>query len=121
MEQKFEPIDHFAELWDFIDAPLRTYYSGMFARLGFAIATDVEPDVLFVDEALAVGDEAFQRKSTGRMEASRDQSATVLVVSHNLAVVNSLCDRATWLDHGILRSLGDAEDNVDRYTERAGT
>jgi ABC-type polysaccharide/polyol phosphate transport system ATPase subunit len=109
MENKFDRIVDFAELWEFIDAPLRTYSSGMVARLGFAIATDVTPDVLIIDEVLAVGDEAFQRKSAVRMQEFRDQGATILLVTHNMSTVNSMCQRAAWLDHGVVRASGPAE------------
>jgi ABC-type polysaccharide/polyol phosphate transport system ATPase subunit len=115
MENKFDRIVDFAELWEFIDAPLRTYSSGMVARLGFAIATDVKPDVLIVDEVLAVGDEAFQRKSAARMQEFRDQGATILLVTHNMTTVNSMCQRAAWLDHGVVRSTGPAEAIVLEY------
>ena len=117
MGEKFQRIVDFAELGEFIDAPLRTYSSGMQARLGFAIATDVKPDVLIVDEVLAVGDEAFQRKSAARMEEFREQGATVLLVSHNTATVKKMCQRAVWLNHGVVRALGTAEEVAARYHE----
>ena len=115
MEAKFQQIVDFAELGDFIDAPLRTYSSGMVARLGFAIATDVKPDVLIVDEVLAVGDEAFQRKSATRIREFREQRATILMVTHNLANVETMCSRAMWLDHGLVRTVGTAADVVAEY------
>lgn len=117
MQAKFDRIVDFAELWEFIDAPLRTYSSGMVARLGFAIATDVKPDVLIVDEVLAVGDEAFQRKSAARMQAFREQGATILLVTHNMANVRAMCQRAAWLDHGVVRAVGVAEKIATLYQQ----
>jgi ABC-type polysaccharide/polyol phosphate transport system ATPase subunit len=99
MDARFKDIVDFAELWDFIEAPLRTYSSGMWARLGFAVATDSKPDILIVDEILSVGDEAFQRKSLARVNSYREQGAAILLVSHNMAVIESMCQRSAWLDH----------------------
>ena len=115
MEAKFERIVDFAELWDFIDAPLRTYSSGMSARLGFAVATDVKPDILIIDEVLSVGDEAFQRKSAARMQEFRDQGATIILVSHNMAIIEQICHRAVWLDHGHLMEAGDVKEVIKAY------
>ena len=115
MEEKFDRIVDFAELWDFIDAPLRTYSSGMWARLGFAVATDVEPDVLIVDEVLAVGDEAFQRKSSARMQDFRDKGVSILLVSHNMNVIESMCRRSAWLDQGELKALGETNKTIQAY------
>lgn len=112
MEQKFDGIVDFAELWDFIDAPLRTYSTGMVTRLGFSIATDIQPDILIVDEILGVGDEAFQRKSRERMMSFREQGATVILVTHSSDLMRSMCDRAAWLEHG--------RDQVDRTGRRGG-
>jgi ABC-2 type transport system ATP-binding protein len=117
MQAKFQSIVDFAELWDFIDAPMRTYSSGMWARLGFAVATDDRPDVLIVDEVLSVGDEAFQRKSLARIEQFRDQGATIILVSHNMVVIETMCHRAAWLDHGQLRTVTDAKEAVRYYRE----
>lgn len=115
MQSKFQRIVDFAEMWDFIDAPLRTYSSGMIARLGFAVATDVEPDILIVDEILAVGDMAFQIKSLERIQSFRAAGATILLVSHNLDTVRSMCDHVIWLDHGRLVAQGSAEEVVYQY------
>ena len=117
MQAKFDRIVDFAELWEFIDAPIRTYSSGMTARLGFAIATDVKPDVLIIDEVLAVGDEAFQRKSAARMSEFREKGATILLVTHNMANVRSMCQRAAWLDHGVVRAVGAAEEIATQYQQ----
>ena len=115
MQEKFDRIVDFAELWAFIDAPLRTYSSGMAARLGFAVATDVDPEVLIVDEVLAVGDEAFQNKCEARMSGFRDRGATILLVSHNVRTVRGLCRRAVWLEQGNVKAEGPAEAIVEEY------
>jgi ABC-2 type transport system ATP-binding protein/lipopolysaccharide transport system ATP-binding protein len=115
MEEKFPRIVDFAELWDFIDAPMRTYSSGMWARLGFAVATDVKPHILIVDEVLSVGDEAFQRKSAARMQEFRDQGATILLVSHTMATIEAMCHRAAWLDHGQLMMVAEVEEVIQAY------
>jgi ABC-type polysaccharide/polyol phosphate transport system ATPase subunit len=107
----------FAELWDFIDTPMRNYSSGMWARLGFAVATDVEPDILIVDEILSVGDEAFQRKSFARMESFRQMGATILFVSHSMDAITSMCDRAAWLEHGQVKAFGEVGEVVLAYRE----
>lgn len=121
MEQKFDGIVDFAELWDFIESPLRTYSSGMIARLGFAIATDVEPDILIVDEVLSVGDEAFQQKSSGRMHKFQEQGVTILLVSHNMLVIQQMCDRVAWIDHGRLQIVGTPVKSIHLYRESQTT
>ena len=118
MDERFQQIVDFAELWDFIDAPLRTYSSGMWARLGFAVATDVDPDILIVDEILSVGDENFQRKSSERIAAFREKGATILIVSHNMSLIESMCDRAVLFDHGKVVTAGTAKAVVNSYLER---
>ncbi len=115
MAEKFNNIVDFAELWDFIDAPMRTYSSGMWARLGFSVATDVKPDILIIDEVLSVGDESFQRKSRGRMQEFRDQGATVLLVSHNMDTILDMCHSVAWIDHGRLMEVGDPEKVIRAY------
>lgn len=115
MDAKFESIVDFAELWDFIDAPLRTYSSGMQARLGFAVATDSMPDILIVDEVLSVGDTAFQEKSLARITSFRENGGTILFVSHSLDMVTAMCKRAAWLDQGQLRAIGAADEIVYQY------
>jgi len=121
MNEKFQRIVDFSELGDFIDAPLRTYSSGMWARLGFAVATDTQPEVLIVDEILSVGDEAFQRKSYERIESFRQNGATILLVSHNMVLIENTCQRAAWLEHGKLNALGNAKEVVDKYLGRVRT
>ena len=120
MEGRFDRIVDFAELWDFIDAPLRTYSSGMWARLGFAVATDVKPDILIVDEVLAVGDESFQRKSLARILEYRDQGATILFVSHNMQTVEEMCRRVALLDHGRLQMISSAKETISAYRQGQG-
>ncbi len=115
MEEKFEGIVDFAELWDFIDVPLRTYSSGMWARLGFAVATDVDADILLVDEVLSVGDESFQRKSSTRMQEFRDRGTSSVLVSHNMDMIIKMCDRTAWLDHGQIKAVGKTSEVVQAY------
>lgn len=117
IEEHFEWIVDFAEMWDFIDAPLRTYSSGMVARLGFAVATAIMPDILIVDEVLSVGDIAFQEKSAARIREFREAGATILLVSHSMRNVEKMCDRAAWLDHGRIMVMGDVVRVVDKYEE----
>ncbi|HSQ26324.1 MAG TPA: ABC transporter ATP-binding protein [Anaerolineales bacterium] len=117
MSEKFKRIVDFAELWDFIDAPMRTYSSGMWARLGFAVATDIQPDILIIDEVLSVGDEAFQRKSAARMQEFRQRGATILFVSHNMQLIEETCHRAGWINHGHLTALGKVSDVVYAYRQ----
>jgi ABC-type polysaccharide/polyol phosphate transport system ATPase subunit len=112
---RFNEIVDFAELGDFIDAPVRTYSSGMIARLGFAIATDANADVLIIDEVLSVGDDAFRKKSLARINNYRRQGSTILFVSHDLDAVASMCDRAIWLDHGEIKANGTALEVIQEY------
>lgn len=118
MIEKIPRIIEFSELGDFIDAPLRTYSSGMSARLGFAVATDSQPDILIVDEILSVGDEAFQHKSFERIQSIKAQGATILLVSHAMSTIETICQRAAWLHHGRIVSLGNTNEVVDRYLGR---
>ncbi len=121
MEDKFQRIVEFAELMDFIDAPMRTYSSGMWARLGFAVATDTQPDILIVDEVLAVGDEAFRRKSEARMRTFMEQGTTILFVSHSMPIIRSMCQRVMWLQSGKIRQLGPADEVCDAYLDSLGS
>lgn len=115
IDENFDQIIDFAELGDFIEAPLRTYSSGMMARLGFSVATAIMPDVLIVDEVLSVGDIAFQEKSGGRIRQFRDQGATILLVSHGMDNIKTMCDQAVWLNHGEVMEIGRADKVVDDY------
>lgn len=115
IEEKFDRIVDFAELWDFIDVPLRTYSTGMVARLGFSIATDTKFDILIVDELLSVGDEVFQRKSSARIDKFRERGATILLVTHNMEIVQKICQRAIWLDNGAVKAHGASGEVVEKY------
>ncbi|HUF40143.1 MAG TPA: ABC transporter ATP-binding protein [Anaerolineales bacterium] len=117
MEEKFERIVDFAELWDYIDQPLRIYSSGMRARLGFAVATDAQPDILIVDEVLAVGDEAFRSKCEDRMRAFRDAGATIILVTHSMETILGICHRAAWIHQGRVRMMGETKEVVNSYIE----
>jgi len=118
--ERFDWIVDFAELWDFIDAPLRTYSTGLVARLGFAVATAWEPEVLLVDEVLAVGDEAFQRKCFARLNSFRSHGATVIIVSHNVDMLANLCEQVLWLDRGTVCAIGKATSLVKQYHDALG-
>ncbi|MBE5897126.1 MAG: ABC transporter ATP-binding protein [Lachnospiraceae bacterium] len=115
MDEHFDEIVDFAELWDFLDVPIKNYSSGMQARIAFAIATMVRPDILIVDEVLAVGDFKFQEKCHQRMREMLDGGTTLLLVSHNIDDIKKLCDHAAWIDHGNLVAAGNAEDICNRY------
>lgn len=115
VQARFDDIAAFADIGDFIDQPVKTYSSGMYVRLAFAVAINVTPDILVVDEALSVGDEAFQRKCFARIDRIRDDGATVLFVSHSAGVVTQLCDRAVLLDRGELLLDGVPKFVVSRY------
>jgi lipopolysaccharide transport system ATP-binding protein len=117
MEGKFDRIVAFSELGDFIDMPIKNYSSGMYARLGFAIAQDVEPDILIVDEVLAVGDERFQEKCKARIRDFRAAGITFCFVSHNYEAAKELCPRAAVLHHGRLAFDGPIEQAWGRYRE----
>ncbi len=118
MQQHFDEIIEFSELQDFIDVPVKNFSSGMAARLGFSIATIVQPDILIVDEVLAVGDSAFQEKCKNRMEEMLSSGVTLLFVSHSIEQVKALCKKAIWIDKGVARAYGDIDDVVRQYEER---
>jgi ABC-type polysaccharide/polyol phosphate transport system ATPase subunit len=113
-----EEIIAFAELGEFMDFPVRTYSAGMFLRLGFAVATAIEPDVLLIDEALAVGDEYFRGKCIHRLREFRRQNKTIVIVSHDLTLVRSLCDRALLLDRGRVTAQGSPAEVLQAYLDR---
>src|SRR5256885_5713758 len=115
IQERFDEIVDFAELRDFIDAPVKTYSSGMYMRLGFAVAIHVDPDVLLVDEVLAVGDEAFTHKCLDKFAEFKRRGKTILLVTHSLSVVERFCDEAVWLDEGAVRAQGDPRRVVDAY------
>jgi len=115
IEQRFDEIVDFAELRDFIDAPVKTYSSGMYMRLGFAVAIHVDPEVLLVDEVLAVGDEGFTHKCLDKFAEFRRRGRTILLVTHSLGLVERFCDETVWLDSGRLCGEGDPRRVVDAY------
>ncbi|MEM9038645.1 MAG: ABC transporter ATP-binding protein [Actinomycetota bacterium] len=115
IEERMDEVIAFAELEDAINRPMRTYSSGMKARLTFSIATMTAPPILLIDEALAVGDRKFRRKSLERVREMQQNAGTLLMVTHNLNEIRSTCQRALWIDHGRLVADGPAEDIVDAY------
>lgn len=117
IEKHIDEVIAFAELGAFIDAPLRTYSSGMVARLGFAASTTWKPEILILDEVLSVGDEAFQRKCTARMEKFRTEGTTTIFVSHSMDTVLALCNRVAWLDHGAVRAVGSPGEVIEAYRQ----
>jgi len=117
MTDIFPEILEFSELQDFIDAPIRTYSSGMYARLGFSVATAYEPEVLIVDEILGVGDEAFQTKCFDRIIKYRNDGTSILIVSHVLEQIETLCHRVAWIDHGVVKMIGDPKTVIAVYRE----
>ncbi|HWP99930.1 MAG TPA: ABC transporter ATP-binding protein, partial [Vicinamibacterales bacterium] len=118
--RRFDEIVRFAELEPFIDAPVKTYSSGMYMRLGFAVAVHVDPDVLLVDEVLAVGDEAFTHKCLDRFAEFKRRGRTILLVTHALGLVERFCDEAIWLDNGRIRAQGDPRRVIDSYLADVG-
>jgi lipopolysaccharide transport system ATP-binding protein len=117
IQAREEQIIDFAELDEFIDSPIKQYSSGMYMRLGFAIATEVDPDILLIDEILAVGDAAFQQKCLARIDEFRQRSKTILFVSHDMGSIRRLCQRALLLHDGVLLADGQPEQVVARYEE----
>lgn len=117
MEQHFDEIVEFAELQDFLDMPIKNYSSGMAARLGFAIATIVKPDILICDEVLSVGDYAFQKKCEKRMNEMRAAGTTLLYVSHSIESVQKICDHALWLQKGIVKGVGNVDEIAKQYMD----
>jgi ABC-type polysaccharide/polyol phosphate transport system ATPase subunit len=115
MNKKFDAIVEFAELEDFMEAPLRAFSSGMIMRLGFAIAIAVEPDIMILDEILAVGDTAFQEKCQAHIAKFRRTGGTILLVSHSLDQILASCDRALWIEHGEMKGWGSTAAVVHQY------
>ena len=115
LKEKYEQIVEFSELGKFIDVPIRNYSSGMLMRLAFSIATVVQPEILIVDEILAVGDAAFQEKSKARMLELMSGGTTVLFVSHSLEQIREMCDRVIWLEHGQIKAIGATKEICDAY------
>jgi lipopolysaccharide transport system ATP-binding protein len=114
---KFDEIVQFAEVEKFLDTPVKRYSSGMYVRLAFAVAAHLDPDILIIDEVLAVGDLAFQQKCLRKIRSIREQGRTVIIVSHAMATVTALCERAIWLDQGTVRKIGGAVEVVTSYVD----
>lgn len=119
MRERFEAIVDFAGLRDFIDQPVKHYSSGMYVRLGFAVAVEVDPDILLIDEVLAVGDDNFQKKCLGKIDAFRRAGKTMLIISHDLPTIQSISDRILFLEEGRMAGLGDPHEVVGRYRASA--
>ena len=121
LNQRFDEIVDFAGLEHFIDTPVKNYSSGMYVRLGFSVAINVDPDILLIDEVLAVGDAEFQRKCLEKFDDFRAAGKTIVIVSHALESVRNLCDTVGWLEHGVLRRLGQSNDVIDEYLTESHT
>jgi ABC-type polysaccharide/polyol phosphate transport system ATPase subunit len=120
MQRQLPSIEAFADIGRFFDAPVKTYSSGMYMRLGFAVAVHLDPDILLVDEVLAVGDEYFQHKCFAKIEEFRKAKKTIVLVTHDLGAVSRLCDRALWLDRGVVGKLGATRDVINAYHLQVG-
>jgi ABC-type polysaccharide/polyol phosphate transport system ATPase subunit len=116
LQEKYEEIMAFAELEEFMDLPMRTYSSGMYGRLAFSVAVNMEPDILLIDEALSVGDARFRRKSFEKMRELCAEARTILLVSHSLGSIRDLCDEAIWMHRGELRMWDEPDAVIDAYT-----
>ena len=116
-DERFDSIAAFADIGSFIDQPVKVYSSGMYVRLAFAVAINATPDLLIVDEALAVGDARFQYKCMRRIKDIQNAGAAVLFVSHDVSSVRTLCQRAVWLDRGSLRMMGEVSNVTSKYAE----
>ncbi|MEA2124073.1 MAG: teichoic acid transport system ATP-binding protein [Solirubrobacteraceae bacterium] len=116
LAEKYDEIVKFAELEDFMDAPMRTYSSGMYGRLAFSVAVNMDPDILLIDEALSVGDARFKKKSLKRMRQLCAEDRTVVLVSHALGTIRELCDEVLWMNQGEAAMYGDPTEVVDAYT-----
>ena len=115
VDSMFQSILDFAEIGDFIDSPLRTFSTGMVARLGFSVATSIRPDILLVDEVLSVGDSSFQEKCLDRMNSYQQQGTTIVIVSHSMETIKNFCSRALLIDHGHTVTLGNVNEVVQHY------
>lgn len=118
IDKKIKRIIDFSELGNFLHQPIRTYSSGMLMRLGFSIAAEMEPEILILDEVLAVGDDRFRAKSQARISELIKSGATVLLVTHNASAIKAYCHRALWLDKGNIKMIGDATQVMNAYTKR---
>jgi lipopolysaccharide transport system ATP-binding protein len=118
IEGKLDEIIEFAGVQEFIDSPVKVYSSGMYVRLGFAVAVNVEPEILIIDEVIAVGDEEFQRRCFDHLYSLRRQGVTIVVVTHGMGLVETMCDKAAWLDHGQLQLVGPGAEVATSYLSR---
>lgn len=121
MEKRVAPILEFADIGDFIHQPVKNYSSGMFARLAFSVAINIEPDILIVDEILSVGDALFQLKCIEKIKEFSAKGVTILFVTHNIMSLAGFCDRAVWLDNGQVKQIGNVDDVVQQYLTAVGT
>ena len=119
IDRRFDEIVEFAGLEKFIDTPVKNYSSGMYVRLGFSVAINVDPDILLVDEVLAVGDEQFQRRCNEKFADLRTRGKTIVIVSHSMGAVRNQCDQVAWLEHGHLNAVGPTGEVIDTYLDRA--
>jgi ABC-type polysaccharide/polyol phosphate transport system ATPase subunit len=119
IESKFDEIVEFSGVGDFIDQPVKNYSSGMYVRLGFSVAIHVDPDVLLVDEVLAVGDESFQLKCFEKFEQFKKQGKTIVLVSHALGSMVTMCDRVAWIQNGSLMGVGEPQEIIERYRNKS--
>ena len=120
IDKRVDKIIEFSELEEFIDSPVRTYSSGMYMRLAFSIAINVDADILLIDEILAVGDQHFQEKCFKKLQQLKDDKKTIVIVSHSLDSVKKLCDRAIWLYEGKVKMDGDTSKVIDEYLKKCG-
>jgi teichoic acid transport system ATP-binding protein len=118
IDERYDRIAEFADLGDFIDLPMRTYSSGMYSRLAFSVAVHQDPDILLIDEALSTGDAAFKEKANAKMREMVANANTMVLISHALGVIKTMCTDVLWLDHGNVVMRGDPEEVVDAYTDR---
>ena len=117
VNERYQEIADFAELGDFIDMPMRTYSSGMYGRLAFAVSVNMDPDILLIDEALSAGDTKFKRRASAKMSEIMNTARTMLLVSHGLGTIKDLCNDCIWMDHGRLMMRGTPDDCVAAYNE----
>ncbi len=121
MAESMDSIIEFSGIGEFIDEPVKIYSSGMYVRLGFAVAVNVDPEILLIDEVIAVGDEEFQRRCMNHMKLLRSRGTTIVLVSHSATLMQELCDTIGWLDHGRLVELGDPETVITAYLEHVSS
>ncbi|MBO7159093.1 MAG: ABC transporter ATP-binding protein, partial [Methanobrevibacter sp.] len=121
LREKYDEILEFSELGDFINLAVKNYSSGMLSKLGFSIATIVDPDILILDEVLGVGDITFRKKSKEKLKSLMESNTTVLLVSHSIPEIRSICDKAIWIEKGKVREIGEVNYICDKYTKEAKT